>query len=128
MLFSNYLDLLTSHLYDYLRPRIIHENDITILSELCNVFLMYVMQDESNFGSYWWFKDEEKERVDCYIKTNVTNIGNGEKREVRFGHLIQNIMEDTQGRLVFRAQMFIQNDIQNYQSKPEDFEIHRNTG
>jgi hypothetical protein len=37
-------------------------------------------------------------------------------------------MEDTQGRLVFRAQMFIQNDIQNYQSKPEDFEIHRNTG
>ncbi|KAI8890745.1 Sec34-domain-containing protein [Backusella circina FSU 941] len=97
----NYLDLLTSHLYDYLRPRIIHENDITILSELCNVFLMYVMQDENNFGD-------------------------GEKREVRFGHLIQNIMEDTQGRLVFRAQMFIQNDIQHYQSKSEDFEIHKN--
>jgi hypothetical protein len=47
---SNYLDLLTSHLYDYLRPRIIHENDIIILSELCNVFLMYVMQDENDLG------------------------------------------------------------------------------
>lgn len=31
-------------------------------------------------------------------------------------------MEDAQGRLVFRAQMFIHNDIQNYQAKPEDFE------
>jgi hypothetical protein len=48
--YSNYLDLLASHLYDYLRPRIIHENDITTLSELCNVFLMYVMQDENDFG------------------------------------------------------------------------------
>lgn len=31
-------------------------------------------------------------------------------------------MEDAQGRLVFRSQMFIHNDIQNYQPKPEDFE------
>lgn len=30
-------------------------------------------------------------------------------------------MEDTQARLVFRAQMYIHNDIQNYQSKPQDF-------
>ncbi|EPB84249.1 hypothetical protein HMPREF1544_08969 [Mucor circinelloides 1006PhL] len=86
----NYLDLLTSHLYDYLRPRIIHENDIITLSELCNVFLMYVMQDENDL--------------------------------VKFGHLIQNVLEDAQGRLVFRAQMFIHNDIQNYQPKPQDFE------
>lgn len=31
-------------------------------------------------------------------------------------------MEDAQGRLVFRSQMFIHNDIQNYQPKPQDFE------
>lgn len=34
-------------------------------------------------------------------------------------------MEDAQGRLVFRSQMFIHNDIQNYQPKPQDFEITR---
>ncbi|GAA5814892.1 hypothetical protein MFLAVUS_008395 [Mucor flavus] len=96
----NYLDSITSYLYDYLRPRIIHENDITTLSELCNVFLMYVMQDENDFA-----------------------IGVVEdKNEVKFGHLIQNVMEDAQGRLVFRSQMFIHNDIQNYQPKPQDFE------
>lgn len=50
IIYSNYLDSITSYLYDYLRPRIIHENDITTLSELCNVFLMYVMQDENDFG------------------------------------------------------------------------------
>ncbi|CAO0796441.1 unnamed protein product [Mucor circinelloides] len=96
----NYLDLLTSHLYDYLRPRIIHENDIITLSELCNVFLMYVMQDENDL---------------------VLGIMD-DKNEVKFGHLIQNVLEDAQGRLVFRAQMFIHNDIQNYQPKPQDFE------
>lgn len=52
MISSNYLDLLTSYLYDYLRPRIIHENDIATLSELCNVFLMYVMQDENDLGIF----------------------------------------------------------------------------
>lgn len=45
-----------------------------------------------------------------------------DKNEVKFGHLIQNVLEDVQGRLVFRAQMFIHNDIQNYQPKPQDFE------
>jgi hypothetical protein len=31
------LDTLIGYLYDYLRPRIIHENKIDILSELCVV-------------------------------------------------------------------------------------------
>lgn len=34
---SGYLDTLIGYLYDYLRPRIIHENKIDILSELCVV-------------------------------------------------------------------------------------------
>lgn len=46
-----------------------------------------------------------------------------DKDEVKFGQLIQNIMEDAQARLVFRAQMYIHNDIQNYQPKPQDYEI-----
>lgn len=58
---SNYLDLLTSHLYDYLRPRIIHENDIITLSELCNVFLMYVMQDENDLGKSNPMYNQEQE-------------------------------------------------------------------
>ncbi|KAG0181129.1 Golgi transport complex subunit 3 [Apophysomyces sp. BC1021] len=95
-----YLDLLASYLYDHLRPRIIHETEISTLSELCNIFQIYVVQENDNL-------DHDK----------------SEKRDLMFGHLIRNIYEDAQGRLVFRAQMFIHNDIQNYQPKPEDYEI-----
>ncbi|KAI8973751.1 Sec34-like family-domain-containing protein [Mycotypha africana] len=75
----NYLDQLTRHLYNHLRPRIIHENNTTILSELCNVFLMYVMQDEND------------------SVLGITEDAN----EVKFGPLIRNILEDTQARLSY---------------------------
>lgn len=64
--------------------------------------------------------------LDSSIFTNnLTTADNNEseKRELMFGYLIRNVYEDAQGRLVFRAQMFIHNDIQNYQPKPEDFEL-----
>lgn len=62
-------------------------------------------------------------RHNTQILTNYVAIGVVEdKNEVKFGHLIQNVMEDAQGRLVFRSQMYIHNDIQNYQPKPQDFE------
>ncbi|KAI8367627.1 Sec34-like family-domain-containing protein [Radiomyces spectabilis] len=95
-----YLDELTSYLYDYLRPRIIHENDISTLSDLCSIFQLYVMQDERRIGT-----------------------DNNSQQGLMFGHLIQHVLEDAQGKLVFRAQRFIHHDIQNYQAKPEDFDL-----
>ncbi|KAI8978061.1 Sec34-like family-domain-containing protein [Pilobolus umbonatus] len=92
-----HLDVLTSHLYNYLRPRIIHENDIDTLSELCNIFHMYVTHDRST----------------------------EESKEVKFSDLIQHVMEDTQNRLIFRAQMFIHNDIPYYQPNPQDFDVQK---
>ncbi|KAJ8655596.1 hypothetical protein O0I10_008684 [Lichtheimia ornata] len=98
-----YLDLLTSYLYDYLRKRIIHENDISVLSELCNIFQMYVATDRE-----------------------LTNDDNDEQQHsLEFGHLIANVLEDAQAKLVFRAQTYIHNEIQNYQPKAEDFELHK---
>ncbi|KAL1927436.1 hypothetical protein VTP01DRAFT_3673 [Rhizomucor pusillus] len=94
----SYLDLLTSYLYDQLRPRIIHENNISILSELCAIFQTYVFRGASSEGS---------------------DASQG--KSLDFGYLLQNILEDAQGKLVFRAQAYIHNDIQNYVPKPEDF-------
>ncbi|ORZ02713.1 Sec34-like family-domain-containing protein [Syncephalastrum racemosum] len=97
-----YLDLLTSYLYDHLRPRIIHENNISTLSELCNIFQVYVLRDE-----------------------HALDAGDDGSKQptLAFGHLIQNVLEDAQGRLVFRAQMYIESAIQKYQPRPEDFEL-----
>ncbi|KAI9305796.1 Sec34-like family-domain-containing protein [Cunninghamella echinulata] len=102
-----YLELLTSYLHDYLRPRIIHENNILVLSELCSIFQMYVLQENQLLP--------------------VTD-NDASKKDVVFGHLIQDALEDAQTRLVFRSQMYIHNDIEKYQSKPEDFQLERLKG
>ncbi|KAG0018581.1 Golgi transport complex subunit 3 [Podila clonocystis] len=88
-----YLDTLIGYLYDYLRPRIIHENKIDILSELCVV--MNIQQ---------------------------SNIPIDENSHLAFGYLIRNMLQDTQQRLVYRAQAFIRSEIQNYKPKPEDLD------
>ncbi|KAI9314096.1 Sec34-like family-domain-containing protein [Dichotomocladium elegans] len=98
----SYLEMLTSYLYDYLRTRIIHENDIFTLSELCNIFQMYVARES---------------------ELATENNDNDSQHMLEFGHLIANVLEDAQGRLVFRAQAYIHNEIQSYQPKPEDYEL-----
>ncbi|KAF8981652.1 Golgi transport complex subunit 3 [Entomortierella lignicola] len=84
-----YLDTLIGYLYDYLRPRIIHENKIDILSELCVV--MNIQQSD---------------------------IPIDENSHLAFGHLIRNMLQDTQHRLVYRAQAFIRSEIQGYKPTP----------
>ncbi|CAO3589282.1 unnamed protein product [Absidia cylindrospora] len=101
-----YLELLTSYLHDHLRPRIIHEVSIPVLSELCNVFQMYVMQDNQQY------------RTGDDTDTSA-------RKDIIFGHLIQDVLEDAQSRLVFRAQTYVHNDIQRYQLKPEDLQLSR---
>ncbi|KAF9289606.1 Golgi transport complex subunit 3 [Mortierella alpina] len=84
-----YLDTLIGYLYDYLRPRIIHENKIDILSELCVV--MNIQQSD---------------------------IPIDENSHLAFGYLIRNMLQDTQHRLVYRAQAFIRSEIQNFKPAP----------
>ncbi|KAG0005555.1 Golgi transport complex subunit 3, partial [Entomortierella chlamydospora] len=86
---NGYLDTLIGYLYDYLRPRIIHENKIDILSELCVV--MNIQQSD---------------------------IPIDENSHLAFGHLIRNMLHDAQHRLVYRAQAFIRSEIQGYKPTP----------
>ncbi|KAG0236793.1 Golgi transport complex subunit 3 [Actinomortierella wolfii] len=86
-----YLDSLIGYLYDYLRPRIIHENKIDILSELCAILNM-----------------------------QQTEIPIDENSHLAFGYLIRNMLQDTQHRLVYRAQAFIRSEIQGFHPKPDD--------
>jgi len=85
----SYLELLLSYLYDYLRPKIIHENRIEVLSELCNIFQLHIIRD---------------------LEGADVNRG----RNLAFSYLVRNILQDTQGRLVFRAESYIHNDIEKY--------------
>ncbi|RIB08130.1 Sec34-like family-domain-containing protein [Gigaspora rosea] len=89
------LDLLCSYMYDYLRPRIIHETNIEVLSELCTILQVHINQDPETI--------EEKE-------------GQG----LQFSHLIRNVLQDAQQRLVFRVQTYIRSEIQNFIPNPSD--------
>ncbi|KAJ2965021.1 hypothetical protein NQZ79_g51 [Umbelopsis isabellina] len=93
----SYLELLTSYLYDYLRPRIIHENRIEILSELCNIFQLHIIRD---------------------LEGADVNKGH----TLAFSYLVRNILQDTQSRLVFRAESYIHNDIERYNPTAADLD------
>ncbi|KAH8549971.1 Sec34-like family-domain-containing protein [Umbelopsis sp. PMI_123] len=85
----SYFELLLSYLYDYLRPRIIKENRIEVLSDLCNIFQLQIIRDLEG--------------------ADVNN-----ERSLAFSYLVRNILQDAQGRLVFRAESYIHSDIEKY--------------
>ncbi|KAI8068296.1 Sec34-like family-domain-containing protein [Gongronella butleri] len=99
---DGYLELLTSFLHDYIRPRIIHETSIPVLSELCTIFQMYAQQE-------------------FQIALGGGADTTAERKEPGFGHLIETVLEDAQTRLVFRAERYIQSDIQGYNGQKSEF-------
>ncbi|KAG9299881.1 hypothetical protein G9A89_005410 [Geosiphon pyriformis] len=90
------LDLLCSYLYDELRPRIIHEAHIDTLSEMCTILQDYAAQEK-------------------------THTEKGEPG-LQFSYLIKNVLQDTQQRLVFRAQTYIDNNIKKFVPEPSDLD------
>ena len=91
----DFLESVCEPLYDYLRPRIIHENQLQKLCELCTLLQMRYMHDE----------DEDLEPVE----SNVLD----------FSILIQPALEDAQTRLVFLAQGIVREDIEKYKPRPD---------
>ena len=94
----DFLESVCEPLYDHLRPRIIHENQLLKLCELCTLLQTRYMRDQ----------DEELEMVDL--------------NQLDFSTLIQSALEDAQTRLVFRTQAILRDEIENYKPKPEDLD------
>ena len=94
----DFLESVCEPLYDHLRPRIIHENQLLKLCELCTLLQTRYMRDQ----------DDEVEVVDL--------------NQLDFSSLIQSALEDAQTRLVFRTQAILRDDIENYKPKPEELD------
>lgn len=94
----DFLETICEPLYDHLRPRIIHEDKIVRLCQLCTLLQTRYLLDP----------EEESENVD------VTQLD--------FSVLIQPALEDAQTRLVFRAQAFLHDEIERYKPRPEDLD------
>lgn len=94
----DFLESICEPLYDYLRPRILHEDKIIRLCQLCTLLQTRYLFDQ----------DEETENTDA--------------NQLDFHSLIQPALEDVQTRLVFRAQAFLYDEIERYKPRPEDLD------
>ncbi|KAH1500984.1 hypothetical protein KXX52_008767 [Aspergillus fumigatus] len=101
----DFLETICEPLYDHLRPRIIHEDKIVNLCQLCTLLQTRFLLDQ----------DEEVEQTDA--------------NQLDFFVLIQPALEDVQTRLVFRAQAFLRDEIERFKPRPEDLDYPaRNKG
>ena len=94
----DFLESACEPLYDHLRPRTIHENQLPKLCELCTLIQTRYMHDQ----------DEEAEPL--------------EANQFDFSVLIQPALQDAQTRLVFRTQAILREEIEHYRPKPEDLD------
>ncbi|KAI5298381.1 Golgi transport complex subunit 3, partial [Ascosphaera atra] len=98
-----YLESICEPLYDYLRPLILRETKLVHLCQLCSLLQTRYLSDA---------EDENGE----YFNTMP------DPTQLDFSVLIQPALEDTQSRLVFRAQTILRDGIEKYKPKPEDID------
>lgn len=95
----DFLETICEPLYDHLRPRIIHEDKIVKLCQLCTLLQTRYLLDQD---------EDIEQQVDA--------------NQLDFPALIQPALEDVQTRLVFRAQAFLRDEIERYKPRPEDLD------
>ena len=98
----DFLESMCEPLYDYLRPRIVHESRLSKLCSLVTLLQTRYMHDEEEDGA-----------------PDLTQLD--------FSLLVQSALEDTQTRLLFRAQAMLREEIENYKPTSSDLEYPRNT-
>ncbi|KAF8320910.1 Sec34-domain-containing protein [Clavulina sp. PMI_390] len=108
-----YLEGLCDYLYDDLRPRILHEPQLTVLCQVCTILQALMVLDVSDLN------DDD---------VDVGGVAPGDKlngrphpdrapqplRRLHISQLLQMILQDAQTRLFFKAQAVIQSDIRYY--------------
>ena len=100
----DFLEAMCEPLYDYLRPRIIHETQILKLCELCTLIQTRYMEEEE--------EDEDEDEDESTMGSNKLN----------FSVIVHPALEDAQGRLVFLSRAVLEADIERYKHKPEDLD------
>lgn len=124
-----------------MRPRILHEQRIEALCELCTVLGAMMALDSEAVD-----EDDDDEfagdAATVAAETSVTTPGassfspttKATLGRLRFSVLLQTIQQDAQTRLVFRAQAVIQSDVLHFVPGPNDIdyperlEAHKNEG
>lgn len=92
-LFTSYLETLCTSLYDTLRPLVVHMKHLETLAELCSILRLEMLQEQ--------------------VQNNPAALE-------AFGRIAEQLLQDVQERLVFRAHMYLKTDIAEYNPSPGD--------
>ncbi|KAF2169596.1 hypothetical protein M409DRAFT_64682 [Zasmidium cellare ATCC 36951] len=104
-----FLESLLDPMFDYLRPRIIHETKLEKLCDLCAMIQGRYMELDS---------EEEDDPENALMSPSINGRSLG--RKLDFASLVQPALEDAQTRLVFLALNVLRDGIENYKPKAED--------
>jgi len=115
-----YLETLCDLLYDVLRPRILHEPRLTVLSEVCTVLQALMVLDASTDNENGDDDDDEDSTEgssDDDDDYNLPSKSNGDKKfngklghRLQISHLFKMVLQDAQTRLFFKSQSVIQSE------------------
>ncbi|KAJ7592675.1 Sec34-like family-domain-containing protein [Mycena floridula] len=117
-----YLETLCDHLYDDLRPRILHEPRLTALCEVCTVLQALMVLDVSALPDDLSSVDDEDNVDELMVDLGPTTPKRRRQGlgRLHISQLLQMVLQDAQTRLFFKAQSVIQSDIKYYVVKPDD--------
>lgn len=120
---SQFLESLCDYLYDSLRPRILHEPKLESLCELCTVLsAMMALDSETIADDDDDFGDEGPGDAVVQAGAKGQEMMKASLGRLKFSVLLQTIQQDTQTRLVFRAQAVIQSEVLHFVPGSEDLE------
>lgn len=120
---GEFLDSLSSALYDHIRPMILREVRIDILSELCRSLQLHLDAFKSlTYSSSAGGEDEVDDGVD--IDKKIHSIP-GKDASVR--RVVDRVLMDAQSRLSFRAQQYIKEEIEGFKPRDRELEVFART-
>lgn len=114
----DFLESLMEPMYDYLRPRTIHETKLEKLCELCATIQARYMDTDVD-------ESDDESDADSGRMSPAANGRTNAARKLDFASLVQPALEDAQTRLVFLALGVLRDGIENYKAKPSDLEWPR---
>lgn len=111
----DFLESLMEPMYDYLRPRTIHETKLEKLCELCATIQARYMDVDAE-------DDDDDSDVASSVMSPNANGKYNTARKLDFASLVQPALEDAQTRLVFLALGVLRDGIENYKAQTKDLE------
>ncbi|KAL7410216.1 Sec34-like family-domain-containing protein [Mrakia frigida] len=136
----SFLETLCDHLYDYLRPRILHEPSLTVLCQVCTVLqaLMVLDADEDSSSetsnspptspllsptSHLQLPSPSSQLSPrTYFQRSILVEETNRKKKLEIKGLLAPVLQDAQTRLVFRAQAVLQNGVGRFSAGEGDLD------